>query len=112
MLSLGADGMLVSRRDDAGAGIRARLPASAAGNATGAGDAAVAAIAAALAGTPKFARRRRRARRLRRGPMAWPQGDRVVGVAVLMPLAGDLSPDHAALEAEVVVTTLAPRESA
>ena len=32
--------------------------------------------------------------------------------AVLMPLAGALSPDHSALEAEVVVTTLEPRESA
>ena len=97
----------------AASGIRARLPQPLHGNATGAGDAAVAAIAAALAEHPELraaddaepadstAARIAMARRA----TAWSAS------AVLMPLAGALSPDHAALEAEVVVTTLEPRES-
>lgn len=115
VVSLGADGLLVLDATGAGRGIRARLPQPLHGNATGAGDAAVAAIAAALAEHPELraaadaeptvdttAARIALARRA----TAWSAS------AVLMPLAGALSPDHPALEAEVVVTTLEPRESA
>ena len=115
VVSLGADGLLVLDATGAGEGIRARLPQPLHGNATGAGDAAVAAIAAALAEHPELraagdvehvgdavAARVAMARRA----TAWSAS------AVLMPVAGALSPDHAALEAEVVVTTIEPRESA
>jgi len=109
VVSLGAEGLMVVSRADAAAGIRARLPRVLRGNATGAGDAAVAAIAAALAEEPEPGRGREldaatpagaeaRARLARRAT-AWS------AAAVLMPLAGSLSPDRGALEAEVVVTT-------
>ncbi|MEF3403411.1 1-phosphofructokinase family hexose kinase [Agromyces sp. CCNWLW203] len=99
--SLGSEGLMVQTAD--AAGIRARLPRVLHGNATGAGDAAVAAIAAALAETPDLhadtpAAADARARLTRRAT-AWSAS------AVLMPLAGDLSPEHAALELEVVVAT-------
>jgi 1-phosphofructokinase family hexose kinase len=103
VVSLGAEGLMVVSRADAARGIRARLPRVLHGNATGAGDAAVAAIAVALAGEPELdastpagldARTR-----LARRATAWSAS------AVLMPLAGSLSPDHGALETEVVVTT-------
>ena len=106
-----ADGLMVVSRADAAGGIRARLPRVLHGNATGAGDAAVAAIAVALADEPEREPEREhwldaptragaeaRARLARRAT-AWSAS------AVLMPLAGSLSPDHRALEAEVVVTT-------
>ena len=114
VVSLGADGLLVLDATGSGGGIRARLPQPLHGNATGAGDAAVAAIAAALAEHPELraagdaGRADSTAARIAmaRRATAWSAS------AVLMPLAGALSPDHAALEAEVVVTTLEPRESA
>lgn len=111
VVSLGAEGMLVVDASGPAGGIRARLPKPLHGNATGAGDAAVAAIAAALAEYPELhvpatvngsvapdptAARIAMARRA----TAWSAS------AVLMPLAGALSPDHAALEAEVIITTL------
>lgn len=109
VVSLGAEGLMVVSRADAAGGIRARLPRVLHGNATGAGDAAVAAIAVALAEeagpghtreldapTPTGAEARAR---LARRATAWSAS------AVLMPLAGSLSPDHGTLEAEVVVTT-------
>ena len=108
VVTLGADGLMVVSRADAAGGIRARLPRVLHGNATGAGDAAVAAIAAALADEPERAPEHEldaptpagaEARtRLARRAAAWSAS------AVLMPLAGSLSPDHGALEAEVVVT--------
>ena len=74
------------------------------GNATGAGDAAVAAIAAALAGGDDLASATDAADRARsdlaRRATAWSAS------AVLMPLAGELSPDHLALADEVVLTTI------
>ena len=103
VVSLGAEGLVVVSRADAASGIGARLPRALHGNATGAGDAAVAAIAVALAGEPELdaptpagldARTR-----LARRATAWSAS------AVQMPLAGSLSPDHDALENEVVVTT-------
>ncbi|MDQ0576250.1 1-phosphofructokinase family hexose kinase [Agromyces albus] len=105
VVSLGAEGLVCVSRADAAGGLRARLPRVLHGNATGAGDALVAAIAAALADTPDLhedtdvaaAARSRLARRA----AAWSAS------AVLMPLAGELSPQHDALEAEVVVESIA-----
>lgn len=103
LVSLGTEGLLVLSHADRSDGVRARLPQPLRGNATGAGDAAVAAIAAAVAATPSLvhdagpegvAARAALARRA----TAWSAS------AVLMPVAGALSPDHARLEAEVVVT--------
>ncbi|KRC60696.1 hypothetical protein ASE14_06865 [Agromyces sp. Root81] len=100
--SLGAEGLMIVSADVPGV-IRARLPGMLHGNATGAGDAAVAAIAAALAETPDLGADTPSAAdaraRLARRATAWSAS------AVLMPLAGDLSPEHPALELEVVVTT-------
>lgn len=103
VVSLGADGLLVIGQ--AGAPLHARLPAPLHGNPTGAGDAAVAAIAAALttgddlwADTDAAARARVD---LARRATAWSAS------AVLMPLAGELSPRRAELEAEVVVAAMA-----
>ena len=100
--SLGSEGLMIVTADARG-DIRAGLPRRLHGNATGAGDAAVAAIAAALAETPDLAADSDAAAsaraRLARRATAWSAS------AVLMPLAGELSPEHAALELEVVVTT-------
>lgn len=102
VVSLGADGLVVVTRT--GAPVHARLPRPLRGNATGAGDAAVAAIAVALAagsdpGADTDAAARARLDLARRAT-AWSAS------AVLMPLAGELSPRHPELEAEVVVETL------
>jgi len=102
LVSLGAGGLVVVGRG--GAPLRARLPRELHGNATGAGDAAVAAIAAALAagddlGSATDAADRARSDLARRAT-AWSAS------AVLMPLAGELSPDHLALADEVVLTTI------
>lgn len=101
--SLGADGLLVV--GPAGTPLHARLPAPLHGNPTGAGDAAVAAIAAALAtdtdlwaDTDAAAGARLE---LARRATAWSAS------AVLMPLAGELSPRRAELEADVVVAAMA-----
>ncbi|WP_448810851.1 1-phosphofructokinase family hexose kinase [Agromyces bauzanensis] len=102
VVSLGSAGLLVVAR--AGRPLHARLPRALHGNATGAGDAAVAAIAAAVAtgrdlwGDTDAAAAARAD--LARRATAWSAS------AVLMPLAGELSPRHAELEAEVVVTEL------
>lgn len=100
--SLGSEGLMIVSSDAPGE-VRARLPRRLHGNATGAGDAAVAAIAAALAETPDLAADTAASAdaraRLARRATAWSAS------AVLMPLAGDLSPEHTALEPEVVVTT-------
>jgi 1-phosphofructokinase family hexose kinase len=102
VVSLGRDGLLVI--DRAHLPLRAQLPRPLHGNATGAGDAAVAAIAAALAtgmrldGDIDDAARARI--ELARRATAWSAS------AVLMPHAGELSSDHAALEAEVAVSTI------
>jgi hypothetical protein len=102
VVSLGADGLLVVGRD--GAPVRARLPRVLHGNATGAGDAVVAAIAVSLADGDDLwsdtdAAADARARLARRAT-AWSAS------AVLMPLAGELSPDHAELADEVRITTI------
>ena len=99
VVSLGRDGLLVV--DRAGVPLHARLSRGLHGNPTGAGDAAVAAIAAALAIGPSLDADSDEATRARdelaRRATAWS------AAAVLMPQAGELSPDHAALETEVVV---------
>ena len=101
VVSLGADGLLVVGRD--GAPVRARLPRVLHGNATGAGDAAVAAIAAALASgddlwSDSEDASRARERLARRATAC-------SASAGLMPLAGELAPDHAALADEMLGTT-------
>lgn len=108
VVSLGADGLIVVPRS--GAPVHARLPRPLRGNATGAGDAAVAAIAAALAdGDDLDAETEPAAARLAdlaRRATAWSAS------AVLMPVAGELSPRHAELEHEVLVSPIpedAPR---
>ena len=96
MLSLGAEGMMAVSGDTV---LRARLPAPLAGNPTGAGDAAVAAVATLLdAGEQDAAALLRRA-------TAWS------AAAVLMPLAGEISPRHPELEAALVVTEPETAES-
>jgi 1-phosphofructokinase family hexose kinase len=102
VVSLGEAGLLVVGR--VGRPLHARLPRPLHGNATGAGDAVVAAIVAAVASggdlwSDADAAARARADLARRAA-AWSAS------AVLMPLAGELSPRHAKLEAEVVVTEL------
>lgn len=102
VVSLGADGLLVVA--GSGAPVHARLPQPLHGNATGAGDAAVAAIAASLAhgddldaDTDVAAARRAE---LARRATAWSAS------AVLMPVAGELSPQHAELERDVLVSPI------
>ena len=99
VVSLGRDGLLLVDRTHVP--LHARLSRALHGNPTGAGDAAVAAIAAALATNAGLAAAgddavRARAELARRAT-AWSAS------AVLMPHAGELSPDHTALEAEVAV---------
>ena len=94
VVSLGADGLVVVDRDRPP--VHARLPRPLHGNATGAGDAAVAAIAVTLAGAAEAVDLDQLARRA----TAWSAS------AVLMPLAGELSPDHAALEDEVAISRM------
>jgi hypothetical protein len=97
--TLGADGLVVL--DQSHPPLRARLPRTLHGNPTGAGDAAVAAVTAALATGTRLdgdtAESARARDDLARRAAAWSAS------AVLMPHAGDLSPDHSAFEAEVKV---------
>jgi 1-phosphofructokinase family hexose kinase len=100
VVSLGRDGIVVIDRTHVP--LRAHLSRALHGNATGAGDAAVAAIAATLAtgtsldgDTEEAAQRRAE---LARRATAWSAS------AVLTAHAGELSPDHTALEAEVSVS--------
>ena len=91
LLSLGADGMLAVTADRI---LQARLPLPLAGNPTGAGDAAVAA-AATLIDAGDFD-----AERILRRGTAWS------AAAVLMPLAGEISPKHPQLADQLVVTAI------
>lgn len=96
VVSLGRDGLLVVDRPHVP--LHARLSRPLHGNPTGAGDAAVAAITTLLAtGTSPEDDATGARVELARRATAWS------AAAVLMPYAGELSPDHAALEAEVVV---------
>jgi 1-phosphofructokinase family hexose kinase len=102
VVSLGQDGLVVVDRRHVP--LRARLRRALHGNATGAGDAVVAAIAAALATGTSVDGDTDNAARMRvelaRRAAAWSAS------AVLMPRAGELSPDHTALEAEVAVSPI------
>jgi 1-phosphofructokinase family hexose kinase len=102
VVSLGRDGLLVVDRTHAP--LHARLPRTLHGNATGAGDAAVAAITAALASVTSLDGDTDDAAHTRvelaRRATAWSAS------AVLMPHAGELSPDHTAFEAEVAVSPI------
>jgi fructose-1-phosphate kinase PfkB-like protein len=96
LVSLGEDGMLAVSRREPLSPWRARLPRALAGNPTGAGDAAVAAVAACLAEgitDPESILRR---------ATAWS------AAAVLMPLAGEISPRHVELAGELVVDRASP----
>ncbi len=91
LVSLGEEGMLAVSHDQPGLPWRARLPRILSGNPTGAGDAAVAAVALCLAsgnGDPEA---------ILRAATAWS------AAAVLMPLAGEISSEHAALGDELVL---------
>ncbi|CAH0210349.1 Tagatose-6-phosphate kinase [Microbacterium oxydans] len=88
LLSLGAEGMLAVTASDL---LHARLDAPLAGNPTGAGDAAVAACAHLLA------EGQRDPERILRRATAWS------AAAVLMPLAGDISPTWTELEQRLIV---------
>lgn len=109
LLSLGAEGMLAvgdvssrSTRSMTGVGgtepsiLRARLAEPLAGNPTGAGDAAVAAIATLLASGE------RSSESILRRATAWS------AAAVLMPLAGEISPQHPQLADDLIVTAVEP----
>jgi 1-phosphofructokinase family hexose kinase len=102
VLTLGRDGLVLV--DRAHVPLHAHLPRALHGNATGAGDAVVAAITAALAagtdldGDTDEAESART--ELARRATAWSAS------AVLMRHAGELSPDHTALEAEVAVSPI------
>lgn len=108
VVSLGAEGMILVGRT--GPAVHARLPRPLRGNATGAGDAAVAAIAAAFAdgavpvgsGADDTEDPAARRAELARRATAWSAS------AVLMPIAGELSPDHVAMEHEVLVSFVDP----
>jgi 1-phosphofructokinase family hexose kinase len=102
VVSLGRDGLLVVDRTHVP--LHAHLPRAVHGNPTGAGDAAVAAITAALASGSSLDADGDEATQTRadlaRRATAWSAS------AVLMPHAGELSPDTTALEAEVAVRPL------
>jgi 1-phosphofructokinase family hexose kinase len=102
VVSLGRNGLVVVDRTHVP--LHAQLPRALRGNMTGAGDAAVAAITAALATGTSLDDDTDDATRMRadlaRRATAWSAS------AVLMPHAGELSPDHTALEAEVAVSPI------
>jgi 1-phosphofructokinase family hexose kinase len=91
LVSLGEDGMLAVSATEPTRPWRARLPRVLAGNPTGAGDAAVAAVATCLATGI------REPEAILRRATAWS------AAAVLMPLAGEISPEHAGLAGELIV---------
>ena len=96
LLSLGSAGMIAVGPGDEY--LSARLPEPLVGNPTGAGDAAVAAVAScfAEAGTAPSAEALSTEQILRRAT-AWS------AAAVLMPLAGEISPLHAELAERLIV---------
>lgn len=102
LLSMGAAGMLAVSADDPDGHLLARLPEALVGNPTGAGDAAVAAVAScfeeashgAMTLEPEFILRR---------ATAWS------AAAVLMPLAGEISPVHEELATRLIVERRAER---
>ena len=98
--SLGADGMLAIAADDPARSIRARPAERLVGNPTGAGDAGVAAVAV------NVDRGVRDPEAHLRAATAWS------AAAVPMPLAGEISPDHPAIERRLIVDVLDSRTPA
>lgn len=96
LLSLGSAGMIAVSASHPSSYLSARLPEALVGNPTGAGDAAVAAVAswfdnnASRAATPDIDA-------ILRLATAWS------AAAVLMPLAGEISPLHAQLAEQLIV---------
>ncbi|AIY03764.1 MULTISPECIES: 1-phosphofructokinase family hexose kinase [Arthrobacter] len=92
LVSVGEEGMLAFSADMPGTYIQAQLPAPLSGNPTGAGDAAVSAAAVALAnGTTDL-------REILRQATSWS------AAAVLMPGAGEISPRHAELAQQLILS--------
>jgi len=123
LVSLGSAGMVALSSSDPHGYLSARLPGALAGNATGAGDAAVAAIAACFAehasGTSVQSVGTRdeslKIAKAQGATVTTPAGD-TIGVeailrratawsaaAVLMPLAGEISPEHAGLGTQLII---------
>lgn len=92
LVSAGADGMYAFAAEAPGSSWKARLARALVGNPTGAGDAAVAAAAVS------FARGQRHPERILRAATAWS------AAAVLMPVAGEISPRHTELARHLIVT--------
>lgn len=92
MVSSGAAGMMIFDAADPATYWHARLPYGLGGNPTGAGDAAVAAAAAYLSeGSPD-------SEQILRAATAWS------AAAVLMPAAGEISPQYEELADQLIVT--------
>lgn len=91
-LSCGEDGLLAYSAADPGHYLHARLDRTLPGNPTGAGDAAVAALAVHLASGS------RDLELMLRTAAAWS------AAAVLMPAAGEISPEHRTLQRQITVT--------
>lgn len=92
LVSVGEEGMLAFSADAPGRYIQAKLPAPLTGNPTGAGDAAVSAAAVALAnGVEELGEILRQA-------TAWS------AAAVLMPGAGEISPQYTELAKQLIIT--------
>lgn len=91
-LSCGEAGLLAFSAADPGSYLHARLGRSLPGNPTGAGDAAVAALAVHLASG------KRDVEQMLRAAAAWS------AAAVLMPAAGEISPEHPGLLRQITVT--------
>ncbi|QHK20322.1 hexose kinase [Pseudarthrobacter psychrotolerans] len=92
MVSSGAAGMMIFDAADPATYWHARLPYGLGGNPTGAGDAAVAAAAACLSeGSPD-------SEQILRAATAWS------AAAVLMPAAGEISPQYEELADQLIVT--------
>ncbi|MET3921773.1 hexose kinase [Arthrobacter sp. UYEF20] len=92
LVSAGADGMYAFTAQTPCSHWKARLPRPLTGNPTGAGDAAVAAAAVALASGE------RDPEKILRAATVWS------AAAVLMPAAGEISPRHAELAQDLIVT--------
>ncbi len=92
LVSVGEEGMLAFSADAPGSYIQAKLPAPLSGNPTGAGDAAVSAAAVALANGVEDLRE------ILRAATSWS------AAAVLMPGAGEISPQYSELAQQLIIT--------
>lgn len=100
LVSLGEEGLTIVTSQSSADDISARLPEPVQGNATGAGDAVVAALAQAWSEHPELDHPEQADARitLARRATVWSAS------AVLMPLAGELSPRHHEFDDVVVVS--------